>query len=157
MTLKEILKFIFILTCVITIAQIIGVSATHAYWYAISGTRYYIPVDSLYNYPLTGFIAALPTLIFINSDRTTKISWRIRLVTHFFLTLILTVLSYPSNWYGWYGWRYLFELTRKGYFNVLFIVFLLVYVTGIYVFRHEQKKLSEKLNEQIRSFQEYGE
>jgi len=155
MTLKEISKVIFVLTCAITTVYILSISLFHHYFYTMFDLQLHVPISSLYQYPLTGFLSALPTLIFINSDQTSKTGWRIRLVLHFLLTITLTILSISLSWYGWHSWHYLLEFVTRGYFNVVFIIFMLIYIIAIYLFRRQQKKLSAQLNAQIKSFHEY--
>jgi len=154
MTLKGIIKLIFLLTCIITTVHILVISIVNIYFYIAMNTRLLTPIYRLYRYPLASFLSALPSLIFVNSDQTTKNGWKIRLIVHFFLTITMTVLGIIIGWHGWYGWRYLFSSILAGYFNIIFIVFLTVYISAICLFRRQQKELSEKLNEQIKSFQQ---
>lgn len=153
MTPKRIITFMFILMCAITTIQIFWISMIHTYLYVTAGISHGIFLRHLYQYPFVAFSSTMPTLIFIHSDRATKIGWRIRLIAHFLLTVTFTILStHVSFRQGWNGGRYLFEAIMGGEYNVILAVFAVIYIGAIGVFNYRQKKLGEKLTDRIKAY-----
>jgi len=149
MTLKEVLKFMFLLTCVITTALVAIYSILYAIIYAITDIRFTWPVMFYFQYPATALISSLPLLVFIGSDDDSKRSHRIRLIIHFILTFVSTLVAMIKFFWSWDGWRNLFFESYELY---LFLgLFSLIYAITFFVFYRKQKKLSDELNKKIQN------
>jgi len=135
MTLKEAIKFISILFCVITTAQIIFTPILAI----INGTYFVMPVRYLYRFALVAFLGVFPTIIFVNTDRTSKKGWRIRAIIHFCLTLasVFGAIIY----YNWMVHIRSFVLTG--------LLFMSIYIGAWWVYNRQQRKLADQLNERL--------
>ena len=150
MSTKKILLFMFLLGCVITTMHLLLISGVHIFWYTTTGLRLRTPIYQLFRWPLHGFISVLPTLIFIKSDGATKLGWRVRIVVHFFLTIVFTLGSWILFWYGAYdSWNDLFRSIVRGYYNIFFLMFTVIYGGAYLTFVSYQKRLANRLNEKI--------
>jgi len=105
MRLKEMLKFMFFLICVITTAQIVAQSLRYGVDYMITGDLWTWPVYWHYRYLLAAVISVLPSLIFINSDETSRVGFNIRIGIHFLLTFSFTMGAQVHFFCDWSGWR----------------------------------------------------
>ena len=143
MRLKEVLKFMFILACIVTVGQILFVSTIAA----ISDIEFSIYAHQLYHYPLMAFSSVIPTLIFINSERSTINGWKIRVIFHFFFTAIIVV---GSSIY------HIYYLLRAEVFVVVLIskalLFIAIYTGTWWAFDRHQQILSDELNKRINEF-----
>ena len=135
MTLKEAIKFISILFCVITTAQIIFIPIL----VRISGADFLIRYRHLYRFALVAFLGVFPTVIFVNTDRTSKKGWKIRVIIHFCLTLasVFGTIIY----YDWLAYIRSFVLTG--------LLFMIIYIGAWLVYNHQQRKLAKQLNEKL--------
>jgi len=135
MTLKEAIKFISILFCVITTAQVIFIPTLAI----INGNYILIPSRHLYRFALVAFISALPTAAFVNISRTSKKGWKIRVIIHSCLTLasVFGAIMY-------YGW-----LIHVRGFVLTGLLFMSIYVGAWLIYNHQQRKLADQLNERL--------
>jgi len=143
MKLKEILKFMLILTCVITIGQILLASVMAI----IRGGDIFVDARHLYRYPLMAFSSILPTLIFVNSGPTTKKGWKIRVILHFFLTTAIVLGN--SIYHDYYWWRVGVDV---GILIPKMLLFIGIYLGVWWVSNRQQQSLSDELNERINEF-----
>ena len=134
MTLKDTLKFMFILFCAITTFQAIFISI----FATLTGSENILYTQELYKLPLIGFLSTLPTLIFIGSDKVSRLDLNIRKVVHLFLTAVIVFWS--LTYFEW--------LDRENALPVA-IFFMIIYITGHIIGEMRAKKLADELNKRI--------
>ena len=149
MSLKKVLLFMFLLACIVTTIHLLWISGVHLFMYTTTDVRLRTPMYRLFRWPLHGFLSVLPILIFIKSDDATKLGWSIRVVIHFFLTIIFTLGSWILLWYQWHDWGHLFRNIAAGYYTAFLLIFTAIYVSAYLAFTYYQRGLANKFNEKI--------
>lgn len=143
MSLKEILKFMSILACVITVGYILLVSMMAT----INENDLSVFAHHLYRYPLIAICSVLPTLIFVNSERATANGWKNRVIFHFFLTGTIVL---GSSIYLIYYWMQI--EVRVGIFVLKMLLFIVFYIGVWAISNRQQQTISNELNERINEF-----
>ena len=137
MKLKYALKFVFILFCVITTAQVLFISTVSI----ITGSETLMTSWDMLKLPLVAFASVLPTLMYVRRN-TKKLPGRaeaiILQILHFTLTsgIVFGLLIY----FGYMGAA-----------NAAFIIalFIVIYVPACVIQERRDRKLANKLNERI--------
>lgn len=134
MTLKDTLKFMFVLFCVITTFQTIFISI---YTMIVDSDGIFY-LQELYILPLIGFLATLPTLIFIGSETASRLNLIIRTIVHLFLTagIVFGSLAY-------FG-----QITMENILPIV-IFFIAIYISVHIIAEMRAKKLADELNKRI--------
>jgi len=140
------------LICFITMAQLLAYSAVYRIIYLTQGMLIRYPVMYYYRYILAAIISVLPTLIFIGSDVISKKEWNIRLAIHFILTLSSTIFAQLYYFTCEFcSWRDHFNPSYSYFLPTFVPIFVIIYFGAHWVFYRQQRKISDELNERIRS------
>lgn len=145
MRLSEALKFMIILACVVTVGQLLLISTIVT---AIE-SEFFVYARYLYRYPLMSLASVMPTLIFVNSERVTKSSWRVRVIFHFFFTAIIVLASSIYQIFYWASVGIHLELII-----VKILSFIIIYAGAWWAFDRRQQSLSDELNKRISELNE---
>ena len=137
MSLKNTLKFMFVVACMATVFQVIFISIS-AWTGDFESTVY---ARELYRFPLIGVFSTLPTLIYIGSENATRRMLIIIRILHFVLTasIVFGLLAY----FGWID---------IGNALMVAFIFLVTYVVAIIIVEFREKNLAERLNQCLDAF-----
>ena len=148
MNFRRVFFFVFLLGCVITTVHLGWQAYIGWDWYRNDGIVRNIPLANFHRYFWLGFISAAPTLVFINSDNASKISWRARIAIHFVLTIFFTKIAINFMWSGRIpSFSALVDLTLSGSFLYFYIIFTVIYAGTYYCWMLYQKKVAKQINE----------
>ena len=137
MKLKDALKLMFFLACVVTTFQILFIAT----YVMISGADFTLRAAELYRVCFIGFSCVLPVLLFVRNETARRAEIIVRKALHFFLTagIVFGLLIY----YQWMD-------TKNALFIALF--FLALYFSALAFGEIRQKRLADKINERINAF-----
>ena len=156
MSLRRMVAFILLLACVITTIYLLYQAGLHFFLYQTTNIRVRIPIHELYRFPLFGIICTLPSLIFVNTEKTTKLGWNVRVILHFILTYNFTLSAIILLWGEWRGWLHYLWLLIPGHYGLFSLIFLMIYLSALTTYNFQQKKLSQKMNERIKELSKNG-
>jgi len=155
MSFKERLVFMFLLMCVITTGFVAMYAIMFLILYHTAGTRQTYPIMYHYKYILVAFLCTLPTLVFIKSENSSKIGYRIRIGINF--TLTISTAFFGTLHFFWGGITH-WESFIRGFFVTVFTpLFSVLYFTALFVYHRRQTYLSNIINEKIRLMNELEE
>ena len=140
MKLKNAIKFMALLFCILTTAQVLFVGAINMYM----DNNMTMTMQDLLRFPLISFAAVLPTLIFVRNkakNRSSRIETFLFPILHFTLTagIVFGLLIY----FGWMD-------ASNAIIMVAF--FLAIYVPAYAIQEIRDRKLAKRLNEKIDAF-----
>ena len=138
MRLKEALRFMFFVFCLVTTLETLFIATL-----GLLGTGFTFEASELFQIPLVAFLSALPVLILIRSETASRTEWIIRKAAHFALTAgaVFGMLIY-------FGW-----LDKQ---NALFVVlfFLIVYAAAYIIQELRAKQLADEINKRLSAYQQ---
>ena len=134
MRLKETLKFMLHLFCIITTAQVIFISALSA----VQGTNSELNYQILHSIMITAFVGVLPTIIFAWTENVSRGIFLFSVGLHFVLTTSFVFLS--LNY---------FEMLASDNIIQIIIFFLVLYIAAYMIAEIRIKKTINELNKRI--------
>lgn len=139
MKLKEALLFMFHLFCVITTCEILFIAGMALLFHS---TLQFGPLYLL-EIPLVALCGVLPVLLFVGSEKASRLSLNLRKALHFVLTagVVFGLLLYL-------GW-----MDTQNAVAVL-VLFLLIYAGAWIVQETRERTLAKQLNERLNEFHE---
>ena len=137
MKLKDALKEMVVLFCVITTCVILFMSLIPLY----DSDGFIFTARDLYKIPLVALLGTIPLLILVRKETASKTEVNVRKVLHFVLTagLVLGTLMF-------FGW-----LDTTSAVSII-VFFLALYIAVWIVASVREKRLADKLNERINAF-----
>ncbi len=137
MKLKDTLKYMFHIFCVITTFETLFIATESL----INDSNFVLNAWELYKILIIAFTSVLPMLIFVRSETASRMGMIIRKVIHFVLTsgIVFSLLIY----FKWMD-------AKNAVFIALF--FLSIYIPAHIIGEIRAKQLADKLNERINAF-----
>ena len=134
MRLKEILKFMFYLFCIITTSQLFFVTMLMI----IRNTTDEISINHFYSILISSFVGVLPTIMFVFTENISRKGWFISRFIHFILTasFVYAALIY-------------FEQLQPGIPIPTIIFFFIIYFSAHLYQEIQAKKIADELNKRI--------
>ena len=139
MKLKDALKFMFVLFCVITTFETLLIAVLGA----VDSMGFSFEARELYKPALVALAGVLPVLILVRRENAPRKEWMLRKALHFLLTAgaVFWLLIY-------FGWL---EANNA---LIIMIFFLVIYISAYTVSGVRAKRLAERLNERINAFRD---
>jgi magnesium-transporting ATPase (P-type) len=137
MKLKEALKFMSILFCVITTLESIFIASVSL----LFDPSFIIDAWDILRILFVALTGVLPVLILIRSEKAPRAELMIRKILHFILTagIVFTLLIY----FGWMGMANALIIT---------LFFLAIYISATIVQEIQARKLADQLNARLDAF-----
>ncbi len=136
------LKLIFNQTLMVSTAILFGLGLKAAFDCFVYGDadiswQWYIPLTIIF----TGFLCSVPSVIFLDDEKTSKTGIRIRCLLHFLA--LFGVVSLCGRLFGWYS-----SLTEFLFIAVMYIlIYLFVWIATYWLMKKSDNKINEALNE----------
>ena len=137
MRLKEALKFMFYIFCMVTTFETLFIAAL-----GLADREMIFTARELFKIPLVAFLSALPVFILVGRDTAPRTEWVIRKVAHFTITaaIVFGLLTY-------FSW-----LDKQNAFFVI-LLFLALYAAAYIIQEIRAKQLAAEINKRLTAFQ----
>jgi hypothetical protein len=138
MKLKDTLKFMTVLFCVITTGQVVFVASFNLLY----DSEAMFSMWDLLKMPAVALAGVMPTLLFVRSETAPRAELIVRNALHFVLTagIVFGLLFY----FGWID-----DIINAA---IVLAFFLAIYIPAHVVAGIQEKKLADRLNERISAF-----